>query len=74
MNFAKVLAQLNVLKRIMATNADDTVAYHQAGQTYDAMLFEKITFREYVALVKQLGRGLTTREDANLIVYFKNKS
>ncbi|ORI78170.1 helix-turn-helix domain-containing protein [Leuconostoc mesenteroides] len=68
MDYKKTLAKLNELKQVMENNADSTVAYHKAGQEYDTILFENMSFREYTFLVKNMTHEITTEDDAKLVV------
>ena len=68
MDYKKILAKLNELKQVMENNADSTVAYHKAGQEYDTILFENMSFREYTFLVKNMTHEITTEDDAKLVV------
>lgn len=68
MDYKETLAKLNELKQVMSNNADSTVAYHKAGQEYDAILFENMSFREYTFIVKNMTHEITTEDDAKLVV------
>lgn len=68
MEYDDVLNQLKKLRHIMVTNSDSSLAYHTAGQMYDALLFENISFRDYTKIVKSYNGKMTVENDAKLIV------
>lgn len=72
MEYDDVLNQLKKLRYVMLTNSDSSSAYHTAGQMYDALLFENISFREYTKIVKSYNRKITIEDDAKLIVDASN--
>ncbi|APE77576.1 hypothetical protein ARA02_09570 (plasmid) [Leuconostoc mesenteroides subsp. jonggajibkimchii] len=72
MDYKSILAKLSELKQIMENNADGTVAYHKAGQEYDAILFENMTFREYTFIVQHMTHEVTTEDDVKLIIAAAN--
>lgn len=68
MTYDETLNKLQNLKHIMNNNLDSSVAYHQAGQKYDAILFANMSFREYSDLIKKSNHEFTVEDDAKLVI------